>query len=449
MRGWGFLARAAIWIVALFGLLRLPWMQQNLLLPFADLQLGLACALTGAPDDAVIMNQSCTGSDALALCLGAILAYPASWRRRVIGCALGFAFISLLNTVRIGNLAWVVDRPDTFRLLHHYLWPTLLVVAAAGYVLLWMQRSERARSADAPAARVAPYGPATTWRFLGLAALLVALYYAAAPWFLDSDWLLGAARGTARVAAWLLAVLGVDAQASGNLLRTEHGSWIISGECVATPLLPIYLTGAFLFAGSARLRALALLAAIPLFLLLATARLLVIALPPWLVGSPAVAMHAFYQMLAAGIAVAFAVRLAGGPGREGGARRAAAAIGLGAALGIAVQAASHGWLGRALDWADPQGALVILPAFQIGLFAALLHALGRRLPGRRLGLAWAALLTAQLALVAALAAARQLSIETPVVVIRGFALAVPLALAWALVRASAAGAPEPRPAVAS
>ncbi len=442
-----FLLGAAVWIVVLFGLMRLSWVQQNLLLPFAGLQLDFACALTGAPKNSVIVNESCTGSDALALCLGAILAFPTTWRRRLAGCALGFVVISLLNTVRIGSLALIVDQVDLFRLLHLYVWPAVLILAAAGYVVTWMRWATRepppATSASRPALH---YEPAAIWRFLGLATILVGLYYAALPALLRSDWILAAARSSARVAGWLLNGIGVEAQVFDSLLRTEQGRWIISGECVATPLFPVYLAGVILFAGSARSRLLALLGAVPLFLALATARLLVVALPPSLIGSPFVAVHAFYQILAALVVVAIAAHLATDPGRTGRGWRAVGAVAVGTALAVTIQAAAQSRLEAGLGWADPQGALVLLPAFQIGFFAALLWAVGwSRFTGRRVALACATLLASQVALVAVLAAARQLSVEIHVVVIRCAALAIPRLLVWALSRLSPPESNEPQP----
>ena len=87
MATFGFVLRALGWVAVLFGGMRLAWVQDNLLLPSADLQHGLACALTGASRVAVVVDQSCTGSDAMALCLCAIFAFPAAWRRRLDCCA--------------------------------------------------------------------------------------------------------------------------------------------------------------------------------------------------------------------------------------------------------------------------------------------------------------------------------------------------------------------------
>ena len=78
----------------LFGLLRLNWIEAHVVLPFTRVQAGLAAALFGAPALPVEATLACSGADALALCLGAVLAYPVTWRTRLAGAAGGAALSS-------------------------------------------------------------------------------------------------------------------------------------------------------------------------------------------------------------------------------------------------------------------------------------------------------------------------------------------------------------------
>ena len=64
------------WFVGLFGVMRLPWVESVLLTSFAQLQQRVADQLTGAPSDLVYADASCSGGDPLALCAGAIFAFP-------------------------------------------------------------------------------------------------------------------------------------------------------------------------------------------------------------------------------------------------------------------------------------------------------------------------------------------------------------------------------------
>ena len=69
------------WWLGLFGLLRLPWVGAHLLLPVTQLQAAAGSALLGPSSLPVEATLACSGADALALCLGAVLAYPVRWQR--------------------------------------------------------------------------------------------------------------------------------------------------------------------------------------------------------------------------------------------------------------------------------------------------------------------------------------------------------------------------------
>src|ERR1700730_1783820 len=92
--------RGVAWSLGLFGLLRLNWTEAHVVLPFTRMQAGLA-GLFGPPGLPLAVTLSCSGADALALCLGAVCAYPAPWRVRVAGAGGGAALILCLNILRI------------------------------------------------------------------------------------------------------------------------------------------------------------------------------------------------------------------------------------------------------------------------------------------------------------------------------------------------------------
>ena len=116
------------------GLMRLGWVERQLLVPFAQLQERVADQLTGAPTDAVYVDASCSGGDAMALCLGAVLAFPAPWSARLRGAGIGLLVITSFNIVRIGNLSLLGDNLPLLDLLHVYIWPAILIVVAVAYV---------------------------------------------------------------------------------------------------------------------------------------------------------------------------------------------------------------------------------------------------------------------------------------------------------------------------
>ena len=317
-----FALTAGAWFIGLFGLMRLGWVERQLLLPFAQLQERVADQLTGVQTDAVYVDASCSGGDAMALCLGAVLAFPATWSARLRGAGIGLLVIAAFNIVRIGNLSLVATHPTLLDLLHIYIWPAILILVAVAYVYAWMRRQM------GPAVHGAGSDPGAAWhgparRFLLLTVVGTAAYFAAAGWVYESALLRTLGVWVAMTSAGILAALGVSATASGNIVTTTHGAFIVTQECIATPLIPVYVAGALAVPLARWQRVAALGAAPAIFFLLGVARLLVLALPTTLVASHTVAIHAFSQVLVAGLLVAgLAVLSARSVGRPHPARRA-------------------------------------------------------------------------------------------------------------------------------
>jgi exosortase/archaeosortase family protein len=439
------------WTVGLFALLRAPAVQQHVLLPLTQLQ-GRVAAGTAAPLP-VLVTLECSGADVIALCLAATLAFPAPWRRRVLGALGGLALILVLNTLRIATLArasgtrWFVP-------LHETVWPGLLVLATLAYVATWMWRGGASGDTHArmPAAR----------RFALLAAALVTVFVAVSPALNASAGMRAAGARVAGVAAALLSVLGASARANGTVIVTGNGAFVVTPECITTPLMPLYLAAVLALPSAWGARVAGLLAFAPLFGALTVARLFTLALPPFLARSPMFPVHAFYQVLLGALLVAAAVWWRHGRHRRGRAvALAAAAIGVGAGFAAVTGAAYAGllraegvllraWAPRtlvSLTWpGDQQGALLLMPAYQLGLFVALwLAAFG----ARRLRAAAAGLLALHASHVLVLVALGMTggAAGVPPTPLRAWAVAGPLALAW-LLRPRAAGVPPP-PALAA
>ena len=142
-----FALRGVAWSLGFFGLLRLNWTEAHAVLPFTRVQAAVAVGLFGTPALPVEVTLACSGADALALCLGAVLAYPVKWRTRLAGAGGGAALILGLNTLRIGTLGRVAASPAWFNALHVYVWPAVLTLAIAGYVFAWMRLADRRHTA--------------------------------------------------------------------------------------------------------------------------------------------------------------------------------------------------------------------------------------------------------------------------------------------------------------
>jgi exosortase family protein XrtM len=82
--------------------------------------------------------RGCDGAGVLFLVVSAIVAFPSTGRRKLIGLLLGVSLIYLLNMLRISVLYFVIAyRPDWFQLIHVYLAPTLMVLVGCCYFAWW------------------------------------------------------------------------------------------------------------------------------------------------------------------------------------------------------------------------------------------------------------------------------------------------------------------------
>lgn len=454
------------WFVGLFGLMRLGWVENTLLTPFAQLQQRVAEQLTGVTSGLLYADASCSGGDPMALCMGAVFAYPAAWGARLRGAALGLAAITALNVVRLGSLSMVAENRALLDALHLYVWPGILILAAAACVYGWMDRQGNGRGGPGgPPAAAGAFGAAAvfggaTRRFLVLTAALVAAYFAAAPFFYQSDLVHVLAGWVALTGGAVLTAAGTAATVNGAGLHTAHGGFLVTQECVFTPLIPVYLAGVLAAPLVPWRRALALAATPVIFFAIGVARVLVLAVPSAFVGSYEVAIHGFSQTLVAVLLVAAAAVWKAGGGRRGAAR-ALMAVGVGLAAGMAAApvlgallgggaAALQALAGHGHRFVDEQGAAAMLPAFQVGLFAALWAAVAGAAAWRRALLGIGVLAAAQAAVALPVGElAHHAGFDPHVSLIRAWTVVVPAALVWTLARPGAAfpwRSPAPAPA---
>ena len=84
------------------------------------------------------VKPGCNGVHALIMCVGAIVAFPASWSRRAMGVLLATAGIFAMNLVRLASLFYVAQRyPIHLELFHVYIWQPLIALLAFGLFLSW------------------------------------------------------------------------------------------------------------------------------------------------------------------------------------------------------------------------------------------------------------------------------------------------------------------------
>jgi exosortase/archaeosortase family protein len=90
------------------------------------------------------VTRDCDGMQVNILFASAVLAFPASWPRRLFGLTVGCALLVVLNLVRLCTLYFIgVYCPGVFDFAHRELWPLLLVAAALTAFVVWARWLQR------------------------------------------------------------------------------------------------------------------------------------------------------------------------------------------------------------------------------------------------------------------------------------------------------------------
>ena len=106
---------------------------------------------------AVNIRNGCNGVEAMLIYFAAVLAFPASWRSRLLGVALGFVAIQLVNLVRVVALFLTgVYFPRLFDSSHTVIWQTVVILSGVLLWILWANRFAQLHPGDPAAASDAP-----------------------------------------------------------------------------------------------------------------------------------------------------------------------------------------------------------------------------------------------------------------------------------------------------
>jgi len=158
-----FLALFVVLLGGSFTLISLNWINDHGIEPFtagiarlsgAVLNLfGQHVALRGTviqgPHFAVNIRNGCNGVEAMLIFLSAVLAFPASWRSRFAGLALGILAIQAINLVRVVSLYLTgAYLPRFFDASHTVIWQSVVILCG---VLLWVFWANRLPPRDEPA----------------------------------------------------------------------------------------------------------------------------------------------------------------------------------------------------------------------------------------------------------------------------------------------------------
>jgi exosortase H (IPTLxxWG-CTERM-specific) len=99
----------------------------------------------------VAIEAGCNGVEAAIVLVAAMLAFPAPWRYRAIGIAIGIAAVQILNIVRVISLFYIGQWDfAVFEWAHQYVWQALIMLDVLVVWLIWVRRVPAAPDAAPP-----------------------------------------------------------------------------------------------------------------------------------------------------------------------------------------------------------------------------------------------------------------------------------------------------------
>jgi exosortase H (IPTLxxWG-CTERM-specific) len=150
----------------LFGLELTPWAQAWFVVPWTNSLAAISAGIVKIFDSdvlahgkvlqsasngfAVSIEAGCNGVEATIVLVAAILAFPASWKRKLIGLAAGIVAVQGLNIVRVISLFYLGQwNFNAFEWAHLYVWQALIMLDVMVVWLLWVRTLPRVAPAAA------------------------------------------------------------------------------------------------------------------------------------------------------------------------------------------------------------------------------------------------------------------------------------------------------------
>ncbi|MTW23093.1 exosortase H [Allochromatium palmeri] len=155
-------------VIAVFTLELLPWGQTWLVQPWTAFIADISAGAMRLFDDRVLaqgkliwdqpsgfgvaIEAGCNGIEAAIILMAAMLAFPATWRQRLIGITLGLTTVQGLNILRIISLFYLGQWNRTvFEWAHLYVWQALIMLDVLLVFLFWLRWVSRQTNGESPA----------------------------------------------------------------------------------------------------------------------------------------------------------------------------------------------------------------------------------------------------------------------------------------------------------
>ncbi|WP_427791040.1 exosortase H [Brevundimonas diminuta] len=138
-----FLGLMALLILAFFWVLATPWATAGFVQPFTRMLVDISAAVIAPFDSRILADgdilrfsdgtgavqvlAGCNAVEVCALLVAAMLAYPTTMIRSLIGAAIAVIALQSVNLLRIISLLYLSrGEPSLFEFFHHYVWDAMI-----------------------------------------------------------------------------------------------------------------------------------------------------------------------------------------------------------------------------------------------------------------------------------------------------------------------------------
>ncbi len=98
-------------------------------------------AFVYSPRYSMDIAMGCDGVEASCLYLAGVLAFPTSWRARLIGLAFGVPLIQAINLTRLVGLYYVGKYlPSAADQIHDYVAQSIVILLSTAILIFWLER---------------------------------------------------------------------------------------------------------------------------------------------------------------------------------------------------------------------------------------------------------------------------------------------------------------------
>lgn len=94
-----------------------------------------------SPEFVLDIGMGCDGIEACGLYLAGVLAFPTSWRARLLGLVIGVPLIQVINLGRLVGLYYAgVHLPSVVDEMHVYVAQTIVILLSTIILIIWLDR---------------------------------------------------------------------------------------------------------------------------------------------------------------------------------------------------------------------------------------------------------------------------------------------------------------------